>query len=140
MRHHRTRLPLLTLFIVTVAACSPSGGDESEVVEVVMSDWEMVVAPDVVATGNVTFEASNTGPTTHEFEIFSGAGEIDPTSLPVSNNVADTAGLTLVDEVEDVTAGATAVLRATLEPGTYAIVCNLPEHYEKGMVATLVVG
>ncbi len=123
--------------MLLAAACTSSG--EGVTVEVEMSDWEMSVAPESVPSGTITFEASNAGPTTHEFEIFSGAEQVDPAALPVSDNVADTAGLTLVDEVEDVTAGATASLTATLEPGTYAIVCNLPKHYAQGMVATLVV-
>ena len=45
----------------------------------------------------------------------------------------------MVDEVEDVTAGSTTELSVDLEPGSYAIICNLPEHYEEGMFTTLVV-
>ena len=49
------------------------------------------------------------------------------------------AGMTVVDEVEDIVAGTTAELQLSLEPGTYAVICNLPEHYAQGMHASLTV-
>jgi uncharacterized cupredoxin-like copper-binding protein len=104
-----------------------------------MKDWDLTVSPGTVPAGKITFSASNEGPSTHEFEIFAGAEDIDLASLPIEGSVANTEGLTLVDEVEDVVSGTTAELTVDLEAGTYAVVCNLPDHYAEGMYATLVV-
>jgi len=119
------------------SACSSSGEGD---VAVAMEDWSIQIDPSSVPAGDVTFVATNAGPTTHEFEIFSGEnGEVPSEPLPVSDGVADTAGLTLVDEVEDVFAGTEAELPVTLESGQYLLICNLADHYEQGMTATLTV-
>jgi uncharacterized cupredoxin-like copper-binding protein len=55
-------------------------------------------------------------------------------------DIADTRGLTLLDEVEDVLPGGSASLTLELEAGTYLIICNLPGHYSNGMVAVFEVG
>ena len=57
----------------------------------------------------------------------------------MTDNVADFGDGTIVDEVENIAPGIGADLTATLEPGTYAVVCNLPEHYGQGMHADLTV-
>jgi uncharacterized cupredoxin-like copper-binding protein len=113
------------------------GGGEASTIAVSMKDWEIALDPTTAPAGPITFDVTNDGPTTHEFEIFSG--DVDPATLPVENGVAVTDGLELIDEVEDVTAGSTAQLEVDLEPGTYALICNLADHYEQGMYTTLVV-
>jgi uncharacterized cupredoxin-like copper-binding protein len=130
---------LAAIMVIGVACSGSSGGEDGPTVEVGLRDFELTVSPDAIAPGAVTLTASNDGPSTHEFELFSGAEDVDLDALPVENDVADTTGLTLVDEIEDVTPGSTAELNVTLEPGTYAVVCNLPEHYAQGMHATLTV-
>ena len=77
----------------------------------------------------------NDGTSVHEIEVFAGT----KTDLPVKNSVADTTGLKLVDEVEDILPGSTLMLDLDLEPGDYVIICNLPGHYQVGMVSKLVV-
>lgn len=59
--------------------------------------------------------------------------------LEVDHSVADTTGLELVDEVENVLSGSTTRLTVRLEPGTYLVVCNLPDHYQQGMWTYLTV-
>ena len=86
----------------------------------------------------MTLAASNAGPTTHEFEVFSMPADADLDALEVVNDVADVdaAGMTVIDEVEDIVAGTSARLDLSLEPGTYAVICNLPDHYAQGMHAS----
>jgi uncharacterized cupredoxin-like copper-binding protein len=140
LRRPTTLLGALALLAITAAACSESGGAaDGSAVEVSLKDYSIDLSADSVAPGAVTFEASNTGPTTHEFEVFSVDGDVDPNALPVEDGVAKTDGLTLIDEVEDVTVGATPTLQLDLQPGTYAVICNLPDHYEKGMHTVLTV-
>ena len=133
-----SRAVLATGLALAAVACGgdETGGDGSTV-GVSMRDWEIALDPTTAPAGAITFDVTNDGPTTHEFEIFSG--DVDPSTLPVESGVAVTDGLTLIDEVEDVTAGSAAELSVDLEPGTYAMICNLPEHYQEGMVTTLVV-
>lgn len=130
---------LVTTLAFVTAACggAEDTGGEGSTVGVSMKDWEIVLDPTTTSAGAITFDVGNAGPNTHEFEIFSG--DVDPATLPVENGVAVTDGLTLIDEVEDVTAGSTAELSVDLEPGTYALICNLAEHYQEGMYTTLTV-
>ncbi len=129
-----------TVWILTAAltlpACAPleEGG---EVVNVSLADFAVAMDRSTVQAGTVTFVVQNQGPSLHEIEVFSGAGS--GLILDAQRSVADTSGLTLIDEVEDVLAGSTARLTVTLEPGTYLILCNLPDHYEHGMWTSLTV-
>jgi iron uptake system component EfeO len=116
---------LAALAIVTVA-CQGSGGGST--LDVSMRDYELTVSPGTVPAGTVTLEATSEGPSVHEFEVFE-----------VTGDVAITDGLTLVDEVEDIVPGASAELTLDLEPGTYAVICNLSGHYANGMHTTFVV-
>ena len=132
---------MATATVMSAAACGSYGADDDgQTVEVSLKDFDLTLSPGSIPSGQVRFEASNDGPSTHEFEVFSGAGDFDLASLPIEDGVADTEGLTLVDEVEDVTPGSSRELSVDLEPGTYAVICNLPDHFVQGMHATLTVG
>jgi uncharacterized cupredoxin-like copper-binding protein len=122
---------------VVVAACSGGGGSSGSgtEIEATLTDGKISLSTNTVADGNVSIVVSNEGSLVHEFEMFSGS---DP-DLPVSNGVADTSGMNLVDEVEDITPGANPRLDLDLAPGDYVVICNLPGHYQMGMVTTLTV-
>ena len=53
--------------------------------------------------------------------------------------MADTTGLTLVDEVENILVEFDASLVVDLSPGTYLVICNMPAHYQNGMWAYMTV-
>ena len=125
--------------LVPLLAVSCNGGGAEADVDVTLNDSSIELAPGTATAGDVTLVATNQGSTTHEFEIFTVEGDVDPSSLPVEDNVATTDGLTLLDEVEDVTPGSQAELTVDLATGRYAVICNLPGHYAKGMHATLTV-
>jgi uncharacterized cupredoxin-like copper-binding protein len=142
MTHGRRTMRAATIVVLalTAAACGSSAGSSGgPTVDVSLKDFSIDLTPDSVPAGEVTFEASNAGPTTHEFEIFSVDGDADPNALPVEDGVANTDGLTLVDEQEDITVGANPSLSVELQPGTYGVICNLPGHYQQGMHAVLTV-
>lgn len=119
-----------------LGGCAPEAVD-AEVVYVDLADFTVTLDRDTVPAGTVEFIVRNDGPSLHEIEIFSGADSGD--DLVVVNNVADTTGLELVDEVENVLVDGITRLTVNLEPGTYLVVCNLPEHFGEGMWTTLTV-
>jgi uncharacterized cupredoxin-like copper-binding protein len=110
-------------------------------VRITLRDFEIELSETNLDGGELSFMATNEGPSVHEFEVFSVPDGVDAERLPVSDSVADTEGegLEVIDEVEDIAPATTASLLLSLEPGTYAVICNLPGHYEQGMHAAFTV-
>jgi uncharacterized cupredoxin-like copper-binding protein len=136
------RLPaaiaLATSVLLLVAGCTNAGG-AATTVAVVLHDGSIEASPTEVAAGGVRFDIRNAGSAVHELEVLRMTGVLDPNALPVENHVARTEGLQSVDEVEEIAPSTGASLTVTLSPGTYALICNLPGHYEAGMHTTLTV-
>lgn len=135
------RVALALLVGLLVPACANAAGSGSADVEITLKNFSIHLSRTTVRAGTRTFEATNEGPTVHEFEILSVPNGVDPDDLPVSDNVADTGsgGLKQIDEVEDIAPSTTASLTTALEPGSYVVICNLPGHYKAGMHATFTV-
>jgi uncharacterized cupredoxin-like copper-binding protein len=130
-----------TLAAVLAASGCASARQEEPDVRVTLRDFAIGLSTTAVPGGELRLAVANEGPTIHELEMFTLPEGVDAAALPVDGGVADTAGpgLTLVDEVEDVAPSTSATLKLTLQPGRYALICNLPAHYQQGMHATLVV-
>lgn len=126
----------LTALAVVVAGCSVIAAEEDATpIEVTLLDDAIVLSRDSAPAGWVAFDVTNQGTEVHEIEVFVG----DSTELPVKSGVADTSGMTMIDEVEDIPPGLTLTLEVDLAPGSYVVVCNLPGHYQMGMVTLLTV-
>ncbi|MEZ5176158.1 MAG: cupredoxin domain-containing protein [Acidimicrobiia bacterium] len=123
---------LLAVAALAIAGCS---GDEGTVIDTTLRNDAIELSQLTVDTGAVTFAVTNEGDKVHEIEVFAGSN----TDLPVDKEVADVSGLRLVDEIEDILPGGNVRLTLDLPPGDYVIICNLPGHYQMGMVAKLVV-
>ena len=127
---------VLGVAALVVGACG--GGAQSSGgagVQTTLSDFAIAVADTSLPAGATKLAVTNAGATVHELEVFTVPAGVDVAALPVANNVADTdsVGMTVVDEVEDVAPGTGTTLNVTLQPGTYAFLCNLPTHYGLGM-------
>lgn len=124
---------VVLLFVVIAAASSGCAATTSgeQAVNVGLADFTLTLDKSSVAAGPVDFVVDNAGPSVHEIEVFAGATDGAP--LQVDSSVADTTGLDLVDEVEDILPGSTATITLNLTAGTYLVICNLPGHYEHGM-------
>ena len=119
-------------------SAGPSTSDSDETtVDVAEKDFGIAVTPGTASTRKVKFNITNAGPTTHEFVVFKT--DLDLGALPLTSDGTavneEGAGVTHIDEKEDIAKGATTTLSVTLEPGKYAFVCNLPTHYKLGMRA-----
>jgi len=87
--------------------------------------------------GTVTFTVSNTGTVEHEFVVLST--DLAAADLPfdASANEAEEEGdgVTPVDEIGSIMPGEVKTLTVDLPAGHYALICNLPGHYQAGMRA-----
>src|SRR2546423_374416 len=119
------------------ASSSPATG----AISVVLKDFSLSVTPEATSAGSVVFTITNQGPTTHEFVIFKS--DLERAALPlIADGTAvneDGAGVTHITEKENIAKDATTTLSATLQPGKYVLICNLPTHYKLGMNASFTV-
>lgn len=129
----------LTISLVTgaliLAGCSGGAGSEGPVIDTTLNNTSISLSVATVDAGTITFAVTNEGDQVHEIEVFAGS----ETVLPVDKTVADVSGLTLIDEIEDILPGGNVRLTLDLPAGDYIVICNLPGHYEMGMVTKLVV-
>ena len=146
----RTTALLIGTILMVATACSsastPSAGDTGPAasdtsadatIDVTITDSSLDLGSDSISAGKVTFDATNDGQMTHEFEVFQA--DVDPADLPIENNVANTEGMTLMGEAEDIVPGSTRSLPLDLAAGSYIIMCNLPGHFAMGLHSTLTV-
>jgi hypothetical protein len=121
---------------------SATGNPKSNLtVTVNQKDFAISLDKPTAAAGSVTLDIHNAGPSAHELKVF--RTDLPEGMLPTTpvGDVNETgAGLTRVAATPATTSpGATQRLTATLAPGRYVLVCNLPAHYRLGMHTVLVV-
>lgn len=126
---------------VLVAACSsgasPTPAGPASAINATLSEWKISLDNATGKAGEVTFSVSNKGANTHEFVVVKT--DLAADKLPVTGTLVDEAAFTPVDEIEDIEPNATPTLKVTLAAGHYVILCNIEEHYGKGMHADLTV-
>ena len=126
--------------------CSPVGedlqGKATETVEIQLADYAFAPADGDVASGVVTFAATNVGQEAHELAFLPGGGEVPFTEegAPDEEGLAEAGAF----ELEAFPAGEDCTATYDLEPGEYTLFCIVEAadgetHYEKGMVGTLTV-
>jgi uncharacterized cupredoxin-like copper-binding protein len=125
------------LAMLALASCGSEGSSEGgggTQVAVTLDDYSIGPSPTTVPAGDITFSVENVGATVHEMVVI--RTDLDPADIPVENHLAneEAPGMTSMGEVENVQPGASADLKLTLEPGSYILLCNISEHFERGMV------
>ena len=99
-----------------------------------VGDWFVEVSAGKAEAGEVTFAIANFGSIKHEFLVAKTSYE--PGKIPVgANNRFDEEdpGITVVDEIKEWSPNEAKVLRLSLEPGQYELLCNIEAHYANGM-------
>jgi uncharacterized cupredoxin-like copper-binding protein len=88
----------------------------------------------VPAGAKVTLNMTNTGVLEHEFAVLKLGEHVTP---PFGEKDEDK----ILWELDGVQAGTTKSdsFTAPTQPGSYDVICGIPGHIEKGMIATLVV-
>ncbi|MGE3269672.1 MAG: hypothetical protein AB7P40_13055 [Chloroflexota bacterium] len=105
---------------------------------ITLNEWSILPEVQEVPAGEVTFDVVNTGEDVHEVILI--RSDLDITALPpsaVRGEVDEDATGLYVGGFEDVQPAGLASGTLTLEPGRYILLCNLTNHYTKGMVSTL---
>lgn len=112
-------------------ACSGSGTPE-----VTMGEYT-VEAPEEVEAGAVTFNVRNLGAIDHELVILRSTRPAD--KLPLEENEVQTEarGVEEVGSTDGIDPGEEAGLTVRLGRGRYALICNVPGHYQSGMYTSL---
>jgi uncharacterized cupredoxin-like copper-binding protein len=113
----------------------PSGHAGASTVDATLKDFDIQLSDDAASAGKVTFDITNHGPSTHEFVVVKTDKAAD--ALPLHDGDVDEDALHSIDEVEDISSGATPKLSVDLEPGHYVVFCNVPGHYKLGMSAAI---
>lgn len=102
--------------------------------------WPIIAIPSSVVAGQVTFNATNAGRFGHELVVI--RTDRDPGALPtLPTGEVDENQVTIVGQIGEFEPG-TRTLTLNLEPGRYALICNvvarrpdgsLSPHYQRGM-------
>jgi uncharacterized cupredoxin-like copper-binding protein len=143
----RHRLASLCLTVPALAAASGCGSDDSSsdgtggsatstapaaggAVAVDLTEYKIAAQPDSVDAGKVTFAVANDGAIPHEFVVVKtkkkAADLLKGTRADEAGNVGE------LDE-KALSVGAKKDLTLDLKAGHYALICNLPGHYQGGM-------
>ena len=126
-----------TVIVLLIAGCGGDDGNSgsqadataaAEAVAGSVDEWSVAVDKDTVPAGKVTFEFANKGKLPHEVVIVKTDKKAD--ALGTGNTVPEDGS---VGEVEDIEAGATKKGTFDLQPGHYALICNISGHYKSGM-------
>jgi uncharacterized cupredoxin-like copper-binding protein len=120
----------------TTATESPDTGS-GDTVASTEKDFAITLDSTSVASGEVTFNITNEGPSLHEFVVIQT--DLAPDALPVKDNEVQEDKVDGIGEQEDIAPGTSTDLSLKLDPGSYVVICNITGHYEQGMHAGLTV-
>jgi uncharacterized cupredoxin-like copper-binding protein len=127
----------ISLIVALSVAASVCGGTTAaKEVQVILADYSVKPSAASVTAGQLTFVAKNDAAQVHELVIIKT--DLAPEALKMESNEVDEAGSgQKIGEIEDVEAGKTQKATFDLPAGRHVLICNIPDHYQRGMVAVL---
>lgn len=138
-RRHRIAALCLTVPAIASGCGSSSDADPPATsvakpadgsITVNLTEYKITATPDHAAAGPVTFDVANDGAIPHEFVVLKTA---KPAAKLLQGARADETGNVGELSEKALTVGAKKDLTLDLKPGHYALICNLPGHYQGGM-------
>jgi uncharacterized cupredoxin-like copper-binding protein len=139
----------LALLVLAVASCgggssspssspaTPASSSGAATVNVDANEFSFALDRQTVPAGKVTFVVQNAGQVVHEMVIIRTDAEAG--ELPFADGEASEEGAVGEIGPEELGSGVTGHITMDLKPGHYAMICNLPGHYEGGMYADFTV-
>lgn len=110
-------------------------------IDATLKEMAIELSSNTVPAGPVEFVIKNNGKEPHEFVVLKN--DLKGEKLPLKGDKLDedAKGLKNIGEVEEdkLKSGATQSLKVDLTPGRYLIVCNIEDHFKKGMKIELTV-
>ncbi|MBI3606480.1 MAG: hypothetical protein HY207_00760 [Nitrospirae bacterium] len=134
---NKTRLISLSLvssiFVLSLVAGASTSW--TQVVTVSLTNYEIKFDPPILRPGTVTIIGKNDADDLmHEIRIVKTALPMDKLPLEPDGSVdEDSAQLTTIASVEDLSPGKSRAATVELEPGRYVYFCNKHNHYSVGM-------
>ena len=102
-----------------------------------LTEYEIQLSATSAPAGTVIFNVTNAGTIVHEFVILKT--DVLAADLPLAGDSVDEGAFNAIGEVEETEPGGSGTFTATLEPGHYAIICNVSGHVSQGMVTDFTV-
>jgi uncharacterized cupredoxin-like copper-binding protein len=126
----------LALFAVT-ALVAPAAGSDAAVreVRVKLIDYMVESSSTTTAAGRVTFVVHNADGVPHNLVVLRTRRR--PSSLPVTGAHGRAREVGRVGGTRRLQDEETVRLTLTLRAGRYLLICNVPGHYQRGMVVRL---
>ena len=118
-------------------------------IHVTLKDFSVHPNHTTTKSGWVTFQAVNAGTMAHELVIL--RTDLHPADLPrkaekdkkgtVTGHIVNEehAAVEPIGEIEEFPAKTFKEKKMFMDPGSYVLFCNVPEHYGKGMYASFIV-
>jgi uncharacterized cupredoxin-like copper-binding protein len=121
--------------VTTAASAGPTvvnveGGEKAD------GKYYFTVTPMSVKAGPTTITFKNVGTKEHEVVVLKTDTPADKLKVDADHTVSEAAS---VGEDSETKPGKTKSTTIDLQPGSYVLVCNIEQHYEKGMYGTLTV-
>jgi uncharacterized cupredoxin-like copper-binding protein len=150
MRAIRLAVGAMALSVVIVGcAADPSdvaGGSEtranvvSNKITGSVEEWKVSTSAGRALAGEVEFAIANFGTIQHEFLVVKTDIANGKIPLGADNRFSEEGeGLTVIDEISEWAVDEAKVLKVTLDPGRYELLCNIAGHYANGMHIPFVV-
>jgi uncharacterized cupredoxin-like copper-binding protein len=133
-------MKIIGLLAFAFAIAASAAANAATTVKVDLSDDAIAISPATVSPGPVTFDVTNASiDESHEMVVL----KIDApdTEVPVdaqSDRINEDAFKSM-GEISKLTEGDGGQLEATLEPGSYMLICNYKGHFRHGMHTVLTV-